>query len=555
MGKANREKQSLLLQRVAALPGYARWLIGYAFVLCAAVMLVYYWRVVFTLGALPALPATLAVAGVFSVLYLALYLISRFLRGKICLQAAAVVFVLGVLFCFATAPLQVPDESGHYLRAASISMGRFTYDYGEQYPQDISLFVQEFSGFANHEVQYQNGTLTPQRITDYTQAVSSGDSAEVQAESPIIFMLLPYLLQGAFMALVRLFGFGALGMLYAGRLANLLIYTAICYFAFANCQRYRGVMIAFALLPLSLFMAASCSYDSIVLAVSYYLISFFCKDGVTKRDVVWFMVALVVGCYIKINTILLLPILLMIPKSRWKTKLNPWLCAAACAAAAMLFWFVMGNYIDGGVLKMGWPQVLPRGSGDAADPMGQLMFVLANPLRFISTALLSVYEGNGFLFDLGRLGSMDLVLPLASGLSVVSLCAASALGIQQKEDTKTGTAVALGLAALLYGVAVLGAMYVFDTDIFSIRITGQQPRYFLPAFLLLFMLGSVLLGRAVRPKLRENGTQLRTQELTMWIAVAVALVSAVMLFQNYFVGQWYVSGEGVWTLINLFGRP
>jgi hypothetical protein len=100
-------------------------------------------------------------------------------------------------------------------------------------------------------------------------------------------------------------------------------------------------------------------------------------------------------------------------------------------------------------------------------------------------------------------------------------------------------------------------MYVTDTDLGSIRITGQQPRYFLPAFLLLFMVPSILLGRVQRPRLPAGGdgaaTAARMDGLALCIAAAVALTGAVLLFQSYYVGQWIPESEGGWKLVNLLG--
>jgi hypothetical protein len=113
--------------------------------------------------------------------------------------------------------------------------------------------------------------------------------------------------------------------------------------------------------------------------------------------------------------------------------------------------------------------------------------------------------------------------------------------------------VGLGLAGFFYGAAVLGAMYVLDTDLYSIRATGAQPRYFLPAFLLLFMLGSILLGRAVRPRLAPGSTASRTVSLTLWVVAGIALFSAVLIFQNTYIGQWMEKADGGWKMVNLFG--
>ncbi|NLW79411.1 MAG: DUF2142 domain-containing protein [Ruminococcaceae bacterium] len=546
--------QETAVKKPKKLPGWAGWLIGYVATLAAAAGLVYYWRVVFSpLPGEAALPMTLAALGVATLLYLALYGVSRLKGDKLCLRGAALVFVLGLVFCFASAPLQAPDEDKHYLRAYAISEGHFDYDGAQQYPGDVDLLIEYFPNAMNHKMVNNQLGMPTAAVARYQQAVADGETAATKAAAPLMFSLLPFLPQALLMAIARLFGFSALGLMYAGRIANLIIYTLICYATFKNCDKYRGVFFAVALLPISLFMAASCSYDGIMLPCCFLMLSFFCKRELHTRDLVVFGLALLLASYIKINNIVLVAVLLLIPKSRWKTRINPRWATLVMAVAGVAVWYLLGQVLDGQVLLHGYPANLPRGSGGEADPTGQIAFIFSNIPAFIARMLLNVYENAGYLFNLGTFGWTDLTISLVSGLSVLGLATASALGIQQREDTRTGAAVGLGLGALLYSAAVLVGMYVLDSDLYSIRITGPQPRYFLPAFLMLFMLGSILLGRAVRPRLRPQSTLSRTESITLWVVAGIALLAGILLFQNYFIGQWLPKADGGWKMVNLFG--
>lgn len=537
------------------LPRWAWWLIGWAAVLALAAALVYFWRAVFLLDGVPALPLTLGVMGLFSLVYLAVFFISRVREKGFTGRAALLVFLCGLLFCVATAPLQAPDEQNHFLRAASISMGRFTYDYNEDYPDDVDLLLEQFPHQMNHKITYQNHDMAPQALTEYKDKLAAGETAETQAGAPIMFMLLPFLPQALFMAVARLFGFSALGMMYAGRIANLVVYSLLCWLAFRNCSRYRGVFYGVALLPLGLFMAGSCNYDGVMLGLCYVLASFVCRDKMDNRGVILFCLALAVAVYIKPNNLLFAGVLLLIPKQNWKASCNRWVALGVSVAAMALLYFGLGQGIDGGVLKQNWPdQVLQdaRGGGDGAAPADQLMYMLRYPFKFISVALLSVLEGNGFLFDMGRLGAMDLSLPMIGGLSAMALLACSVFSARAKEETSKKVMIGLGVLVLLYGAAILAGMYVTDTDYQAVRISGLQPRYFLPAFLLLFVLCSMVFGRVLKPKLGTDGTAvLRGERLCLYIGVALALVAVLLLFQNYYIGQWIPKSEGGYRLVNL----
>lgn len=546
------KRQSTALFKHKPLPGWAGWLLGYAAALCAAAGLVYFWRVIFSLGnAVSPVALTLGAMGFASLVVLAVFVLCRFAKNNFCLRAAILVFLCGLLFCFATAPLQAPDEDKHFLRANAISRGHFTYQYNEDFPDDVHLLIEKFKPKLAHDIQFAGRQLAPAALAEYRLAVRQGAAPATRAQAPVLFMLLPFLHQGLFMAAARLLGFTALGQMYAGRLANLLLYAVLCYFALRNARRGRTVLLAFMLLPLSLFMGASCSYDGMMLALFYLMASYFFKAELTNRDLGVFLAALALITYIKPHNVVLAALLLFIPKSRWRARWRAGPVVAVLAAAALALWWGLGA-LDSGVLKIGYP-ALARGSGQAAGPGAQLLFVLQHPLRFVATALQSVYEADGFLFDLGRFGWMDLVVPLVGGLSVLGLCLATVLGVEEKADDKKSAITGLVVLGLVYAAAVLAGMYVLDTDVGSIRITGQQPRYFLPAFALLFAAGGMALSRVMRPRLATPAAVLRRQNAVLWVCAALALLAAVLVFQNYFVGQWLPKSEGGWKMVNFLG--
>lgn len=545
------------LQQKRKLPKWAPWLFGYAGVLLCAVGLVYFWRVAFSLDKLPAVPLTLGAMGLATLLYAALVLVLRLCKDKLCAKAAACVFLLGLLFCFATAPLQAPDESDYFLRSYTISQGHFDAQYERGYPRDVRLLYDSFPAYQNHKVLYEKGELAPAGFVKYQQGLVSSTQLEDLHET-YQFSVLPFVPQALGMLAARLLGFAALGQMYAGRLANLLCYVVLCYFTFKNCDKYRGVFFAFALLPLSLFIAASLSRDGILMGLCLYVVSFFCKKEIHTRDVVLAGLATLYATHIKPMNIVLAFVLLLIPEPRWKTKLHPWASVGAMVAAGLLLYWLLGSvmYDPAGPLVSGYPPQAewPRGGGGTAtNAAGQLALVFSNLPRFAAVTLLTLYEHAGFLFELGIFGWTDMALPLVGGLSVLSLSASSALGIQQKDDSKNTTVVALALAAVLYACAVLAGMYVAETDVGSIRINALQARYFLPCFLMLFMVASILLGKAVRPRLATAAAAARTQEVALWIAAGVALISVILVLQNGFIGQWVPKAEGGWQLVNLLG--
>ena len=453
--------------------------------------------------------------------------------------------------------MQAPDESTHFLRANAISMGRFDFDYDRPYPADANALIEAFPGSyvnanttfwlehdeagqlmgggssANYAIkQFADGTRTgiADGFARYAALCESGDAPGVA--EPQMFQVLPYLPQALCMAAARLLGFGALGQLYAGRLANLAVYTALCWLALKNCRRYQTVFLAVMLLPLSLFIAASANYDAVVLGCYYLAASYYCKDEITDRDIAVFAAAFLLMNAIKpyIN-LLWLALPLILPKKAWKSRFRKWQVAAVLLVVAVL---AVTRLVDwyGTALRYDYPPV-ERYLGDTVNQVEQLKFVLANLPRTFMVFVGSLYERGLFLGELGTFGAMDLSIPVVQLFSVLALCLGAALAVHEKSSLTPKSAVGLLGLAVFYVFGVMAAQYITYTPVGLPHVAGVQARYLLPAFLMLFVLAAALLSHVLAPA-RAGGS--RAEGLALSACGAVAAISVVLLFQHYFVG-------------------
>ena len=525
----------------------ALWALCTALAVLCAVAVTYYWRVFYAYTAVPAVPlalcaAALALCGAVAV-WVCVYLCRSFAA-----RAALAILLCGALFCFANPPMQAPDESTHFLRANAISMGRFDFDYDRPYPADVNALIEAFPGSyvnanttfwlehdeagqlmgggssANYAIkQFADGTRTgiADGFARYAALCESGDAPGV-----------PYLPQALCMAAARLLGFGALGQLYAGRLANLAVYTALCWLALKNCRRYQTVFLAVMLLPLSLFIAASANYDAVVLGCYYLAASYYCKDEITDRDIAVFAAAFLLMNAIKpyIN-LLWLALPLILPKKAWKSRFRKWQVAAVLLVVAVL---AVTRLVDwyGTALRYDYPPV-ERYLGDTVNQVEQLKFVLANLPRTFMVFVGSLYERGLFLGELGTFGAMDLSIPVVQLFSVLALCLGAALAVHEKSSLTPKSAVGLLGLAVFYVFGVMAAQYITYTPVGLPHVAGVQARYLLPAFLMLFVLAAALLSHVLAPA-RAGGR--RAEGLALSACGAVAAISAVLLFQHYFVG-------------------
>lgn len=542
-------------RRLPRLPAWAGWLLGLAPVTALAVGLVYYWRVFYSFDRMAAGLFTLLACAVAWALYLAVFLAVRFGRS-FAGRAAVCIFVCGALFCFANPPLQAPDETDHYLRSYAISLGRLDFDADRGYPEDVDRLLAAFPGAwvnahtsvgwgensQGAEAPYDSSGYALKQwgedgevlsVADSFAQYLSGEPAKEKVTEPISLMILPFVPQALGMVLARLIGLGALGCLYAGRLANLACYTLLCWLALRGCRRYQPVFLGVMLLPLSLYMAASLSYDATLLGFYYLVASYYCRDEIRDRDVYAFFAAFVLMNVAKpyINLLwIVLPLIL--PRRAWKTRWKKWQVALAGLAGALLVtrfieWYGVAFRHNYGTIER---------MIEGVEQLPQLAFILSNPLRYIAVLFGTLYENEFFIGQLGVFGSLDLPIPLLNILCPAVLLFCAALSVHEKSSLRPLPAAGLGALSVVYIAGAMTAMYITYTPVGMVRVIGLQARYFLPVFLMLLVLVAALLSHVLEPKLAGTGKALNVALVT---AGGTAVLGAVLLFQHWFIGPVY----------------
>ena len=469
-------------------------------------------------------------------------------RGALCL------LLCGALFCFANPPLQTPDETDHYLRTYAISMGRLDFDYDHTYPDDVAALVQAFpGGWVNAHTSVGLGTdpdtgeEKPYDTAGYAlkqygsdgaiQSVADSfaeyfatrdDPAEEPVHEPVSFLVLPFLPGALGMAVARLFGLGALGCLYGGRLGNLVAYTAICWLALRQAQKYRPALLGVMLLPLSLFMGGSLSYDATLLACYYLMIALLLRDDWTTRTAGIYLAACTFVSVAKPYLNLLWVVLvLLVPLRAWHAKGRRWQWSLGYLAGALAA--TMATEAYGRVMRCNYP-VIARQGGEAVGGMEQLIFVLSNPLRSMATFWGTLCENEFFIGQLGLFGWKDLPIPLLNLLGPVALGLAVLLASAQPAGLGRRRPWARRSGGVCVGA--MAAMYITYTPVAMVRIVGLQARYFLPVFLALALVAVAPLRRLLAPQLPLP----RAERLAVPLFAGHALLGAVLLFQHYFCG-------------------
>ena len=528
-------------------------------VLCAAlgVIVSYYWRVFYGLDARGVAP--LAVTG-FCVALAVLAGAAALLLARVkdfAKRGAACILLCGVLFAFANPPMQTPDESDHYLRTYAISMGRFDFDAERGYPLDVDELMAAFPGAwvnahtsagvgtdpdthaeqayntAGYALKQYGKDGRVESIWDSFGTYLYRDSVPQSVTEPISFLILPFLPGALGMALARLLGLGALGCLYGGRLVNLLAYTALCYAALRSAQKCKPAFLCIMLLPMSLYMGASLSYDATLLGCYYVMLALLTRTEWDDRTALYYTLACVFANGTKPYINLLWVVLpFVVRKTEWKAKLNRLAWAGIMLAGSLALTLGVEQY--GTLLRHNYGTIARQG-GTTVNGGAQLGFVLRNPLRYIAVLLGTLYENDGFIGQLGLFGWKDMPVAFINLTAPLVLLLAAMLCTPHTDVLGRRRTGWLGVFGLVYAVGAMTAMYITYTPVGMVRIVGLQTRYFLPVWLLLVLAAAALLRRVLVPRLTAEKAAALAVPLCGWYAFA----GAVLLFQHYFVGPVY----------------
>ena len=193
---------------------------------------------------------------------------------------AVIAFMAGILLIFLIPPMCSPDENSHYINAYSLARGIFfptvsSDGYmGRMLPQSLIDFVETYNHkFAGHlDVQYtfaeahQNLTASESfgnlAFYDYWNA-----DLNLLAYLPSGFAIFLYLqISKLLPSLILSNG----NLLLVGRFGNLIFFITAMYFAIKRTP-YKKSTLLMALLPMSIALASTLSYDTVVISMTALL--------------------------------------------------------------------------------------------------------------------------------------------------------------------------------------------------------------------------------------------------------------------------------------------
>jgi uncharacterized membrane protein len=387
----------------------------------------------------------------------------------------------GLAFAILTPPLQAPDELAHLARALAISEGTLGAEAivdgrpSIRVPQSLVVLPARLGKDLQMHAERRQDRARIERELARPQELSPRSWRPL----PSLYSPIAYLPQAAGVAVARMLGLPVLAFVYAGRLANLAAFLAVTWLALRATPAHATPLLLVALLPMTLFLAASLSADAPTNALAFGWLGLVLRATSPGRplgpreSLALGLAAAALGLA-KPGYALLVAMALAVPRSRFTGRTQQALTLTAWAAAALVPGLLWSVYVA---------SLAPGPLVPEADPGAQLRWMATHPAEFAGVVAASLVAARRLWLAsfIGVLGHADTWLPrwLYAVHPLVLLGAGVTDGGGASPLRGGRRVLALAIAGAT-GLATLAIAYVGWNAVASTQLQGVQGRYFTP---------------------------------------------------------------------------
>lgn len=227
-----------------------------------------------------------------------------------------VMFVWGLIMSILIPTWQTPDERTH-LKMIGESVGNS--ELAEILTENISIELERIEFHPSEKVDIDEQLDSMKREPTYSRIDILPHSIGLD-----IIEHLPAIVG---MEIAVIIGLPSYWVLQFGELFSLIFYVIVCYYALKFMPIKKELLIVIMMLPMALQQAGSINYDSVVLPLSYFFISYilhlkYVKEDITLSDIVKLFVCVGIITYIKVVYVFLIGILLILPLNKIHIKVG-----------------------------------------------------------------------------------------------------------------------------------------------------------------------------------------------------------------------------------------
>lgn len=386
------------------------------------------------------------------------------------------ILMFGLINCFVTPILDIPDEQAHLRRAELLSEGEFfvTEDENGNYTTIQSVINLE---------QYINKGMPP--LFAETGEIDNTPASVDNVASSNLFI--GYIPQAIGVSIAKILCLNEIWILLLGRCCNVIFAAMLARVAVKIVNKYKIQLFLISCFPMAVYIAGSVSIDVTIdycalLAIAYFikLCESSEKDIKLKQEIIFFGLCLVTGLS-KITYMAIICLGAFIPKKNFRERRNYYFIFLIIVISSIIAiaWYLYTTTLPQPASHIEWSEKMNVNIGV------QMSQIISNPIQMIHTLIIDMVgnfsERINSFFTYGWLsyGSLFLVYTYLAFYVAVSWLYPMEINFNRSKK--------IGIAAttfLIY-IATQLIMYLTWTSVGSTTIDGVQGRYYIPLLALI----------------------------------------------------------------------
>lgn len=403
------------------------------------------------------------------------------LKDKLPITCMIILIVFGMFYNIVFTPLSIPDEQRHYVTAMSTSnklMGNFSDGKSGTTLRTEDADFYNNSNSSISEIEYD-------RVYSELKLFATKQGNTVIEPNPLKNKEIDYLFPAIGITLCRLFNFSGMLTFYIGRLFNILFMALCLFFAMKRMPYGKIVPFVICMLPMTLHLTASYSYDVYTIGLSLVLFAELLRSIYKPSTFTWKNMAVLTAL-----AFIALPqkavyfwiafLVLLIPKDKFISKTQRIVTKVAVSVI--------------GIVGIGIVQFTNIFSSTYNDILKcetySLTYIFTHPTKVIAMIARTTSALGTFYYEsmIGKtLGWFQISIPtiFIYGFTIILI-----LAFLRKDNEPKAKPTQRLFAVLLFGLIFCTTLAFFMHDwtkIGSRYIDGVQGRYFIPCIPLLYL--------------------------------------------------------------------
>lgn len=413
----------------------------------------------------------------------------KFLNKKIfAVENFFLVFALlfGIAVAFIGTPFQECDGWIHFVRSMDVSYGNVISPISEvNHGRGEAVAPDNIKEYNYHQTAPGSGEGTAYK--QYLKSIKvSKTSSIIKFDSGTVSVF--YYPQALGLLIGRILRLSLFGCVVLAKIFNLLAFTALAYIAIRITPVLKNTMVAIALLPMTIYQAASFSQDSMLNGLCFLFVALCLyyaygdKEKLRTRDVLLLGIILSIVFLCKYVYVFIGLLVFIIPAERFGDK-KEYFKKFMIALIPLLIIGIFAVYTMHAALSAGQGAANESIAKGVAE-MSTKDFLLSNPKNILKLLFFTFcYKLSDFILWLDVLGSLNY--PLGPLIYLVPMFLLYVIGsdVSNVSDKIKAKDKLLSIAAfLLVSVAMIIGIYIGDTRVNfagEFVVQGVQGRYFI----------------------------------------------------------------------------